>query len=161
MKEIYLFRHAVSNPLGHSGDDHGRKLTREGLEAAEQIGAQLKANGLMPAAVLASDALRTRQTALAALTVLGREDLVVTTPALYESSPDDILGLLAGRPEDSVMVVGHNPCIEEAAELLGGSLLHMRPGYCLWLRFAIARWEELYSRPATIASRLFRPDEKF
>lgn len=161
MKEIFLFRHAVSNPVGHSGDDHGRKLTREGQAAAEQVGNQLKADARLPSVVLASDALRTQQTALAALARLGREDLVVAVPSLYEASPEDILALLAGRPEASIMVVGHNPCIEECTEMLAGSLMHMRPGYCIWLQFDIKTWEELYSHPQPLAHKLYKPHDDF
>jgi phosphohistidine phosphatase SixA len=159
MKEIFLFRHAVSNPVGHSGDDHGRKLSREGHEAASQVGDQLKADQRLPATVLASDALRTQQTALAAMARLGHEELVVTLPSLYDASPEDILALLAGRPESSIMVVGHNPSIEELAEILGGSLMHMRPGFCLWLRFDIKQWEELFSHPPAQAHKLYKPHE--
>jgi hypothetical protein len=39
--------------------------------------------------------------------------------------------------------------------------MHMRPGYCLWLRFDIKAWEELYAHPLPLAHKLYKPHENY
>jgi phosphohistidine phosphatase len=159
MKELYLFRHAKTHPAAHPGEDHARSLTKTGHDAATQVGARMAADGRRPQLIMSSDAQRTMQTASRAMTSLGLDDQVMPLAELYEAGASDILSLLAGRGETAIMIVGHNPGIEEAVELLTGSIQHMRPGYCLWLRFAIDSWEELYGHPPAEAHRLYKPDD--
>ena len=157
MKELYLFRHAKTHPAGHPRDDHARSLTPEGHAAASWIGEQLANDRRQPQIILASDAQRTLQTAELAMSRLGLDGQVMPAPELYEADVEDILALLAGRQEGSIMIVGHNPGIEEIAGNLTGSFGHMRPGFCLWLCFDIDDWEELYGHPAPVAHHLYRP----
>jgi phosphohistidine phosphatase len=159
MKVIFLFRHAKTVPIGADGNDHIRKLTPEGEAAASQIGEQLVIAKRLPDFVICSDAERAQQTALLAMAPMDRTNRVIPLAALYTGGTENVLALLAGRPENSIMVVGHNPCMEECAELFSGSIVHMRPGFCLWLKFDITKWEMLYSNPIAIEHKLYKPAE--
>ncbi len=157
MKEIFLFRHAEASPIGPSGNDHSRSLTTAGHLAATQIGDQLLADSRLPDLVISSDAERARQSALLAMTQLGRQSRIVALPVLYECDSENILALLAGRPENGIMVVGHNPTIETLVEILTGKRLPMSPGFCLWMRFDISKWEALYGHPSFVERKLYKP----
>lgn len=160
MKELFLFRHAKTRKAEIGQRDQARQLAQVGQEAAIQIGEDLADDDRLPQVVLSSDAVRTIQTAELAVDAMDLdEDIVVPLPALYAAGVEELLEILAGRPEDRLMVVGHNPCIEECVEHLLGEVCHMRPAYCMWLRFDIGRWEELYGHPDPSAHRLYKPRE--
>lgn len=152
MKTLFLVRHAHAQKAGFGQDDHDRALTPEGTAEALALGRELAREGRVPSVILSSDSLRTRQT-----TLLLREGMseVKGSPdpasqflqELYQASAEDIVALLAGRSEDSVMVVGHNPCMEEAFETLSGDWGHMHPASCVIISWDIDAWDRLFSRP--------------
>ena len=112
--KVVLVRHAEASP----GDpDELRTLTPAGHEQARRLGAQLRADGIQPDAVLTSPLLRARETA--AGLELGRP------VPLDELSPgataEDVKAAIAGRGE-TVVVVGHQPdCSRITAALRGGA----------------------------------------
>jgi phosphohistidine phosphatase len=118
MKRLYLLRHAKTVPTEPDQDDHARALTVRGMHDASAMARYLLKNGFMPELMLVSTSARTRQTA----------DLVLreidATPeyreTLYLAEADKILGLVQAAPPgvSALMVVGHNPGLEELATLL-------------------------------------------
>lgn len=126
MLTLSLLRHAKSSwtePL----DDYDRPLAKRGQKAAPEVGAGLSAMGLRPDLVLCSGAVRARQTLELVLERLGAPTPeVVYDDALYMASPDSLLVRLnavaseRGTPRH-VMLVGHNPGLEELALMLTGS----------------------------------------
>lgn len=118
MRRLLLLRHAKAEPGGPDQDDHDRALTERGLADAALLARYLKAQGYHPARILCSTSLRTRQTVAPVL----RE-----TPApidyletLYHAPPGRIVALAqdAADGEDVLLVVGHNPGLEQCASLL-------------------------------------------
>ena len=160
MKELFLFRHAKTRKADLGQRDHQRNLSSSGHDAAIQIGEDLLDDERLPQIILCSDAARTTQTAELAADAMDLEDIIVPYAPLYSAGVEEVLELLAGRQEDKVMIVGHNPCIEETVEHLLGDLSHMRPGCCMWLRFDIHNWEELYGHPDVLSHKLYKPREE-
>lgn len=123
MKTLLLLRHAKSSRKDQSLADHDRPLTKRGEKNASRMGAYLRDEDLVPDRVLCSTAARALQTWGAAAGRLGRE--VPTTPlrSLYTADDEFLLETVRkAAPEDGVlMLVGHNPALEELAELLVGS----------------------------------------
>jgi phosphohistidine phosphatase len=115
---LVLVRHAEAAP----GDpDELRALTPEGHEQARRLGERLRADGILPDAVLSSPLLRARQTA-AALGFGDPETLDALAPG---ATADDVRAALRGRG-DTVAVVGHQPdCDRITAQLRGGE----EPGF--------------------------------
>lgn len=109
--------HAVAEV---AGDDHGRPLDARGrAEIATRAPLLLAAAG-RPALCLASDALRTRQTAALLCSAAGYDGLApLADSALYLASPEEILAAVtahrqaATAPIGHVLVVGHNPGLSE------------------------------------------------
>ena len=118
MKRLYLLRHAKAVPADPALDDHARELTVRGMHDAGAVARYLRKNGFMPELILCSGAARTRQTAeLVQREISARIDC---RDALDLAEAGKILAQLQGAPSGvaGVMVVGHNPGLEELATIL-------------------------------------------
>jgi phosphohistidine phosphatase len=130
--DLILWRHAEAEDA-RGNDDLGRALTARGRKQAEQMAAWLGPRLPATTRILASPALRCRQTAAA----LGRT--VTTVDAIGpDASPEAVLAA-AGWPDagGAVLVVGHQPTLGEiAARALnsGDDDRRLRKGAVCWLR---------------------------
>jgi len=115
MKRLYLLRHAKAVPADPQLDDHARELTVRGMHDASAIARYIRKNSFEPQLVMASTSARTRQTADLVLREI--EARAEYREALYLADPEKILGLIqAAQPSISdLMVIGHNPGLEELA----------------------------------------------
>ncbi|TSE00890.1 histidine phosphatase family protein [Mesorhizobium intechi] len=123
MKQLLLLRHAKSSWGDPALDDFDRPLAERGLRAAKLIGRELEARDWLPDLVLASSALRTRDTWRLVAADLPARPRVVFAEALYEASAADILSQIREVDPSSgcLVVVGHNPGLEDLAKQLAGS----------------------------------------
>jgi phosphohistidine phosphatase len=120
MKRLYILRHAKAAQSEPGQDDHARALTLRGLADAEAMAHYLRKNGARPDRVLISTSARTVQTAglvLRELEVPPRGDY---RDALYLAAAEKIFAMLQLLPvrTATIMVIGHNPGLEELASLL-------------------------------------------
>ncbi|UOA13736.1 MULTISPECIES: SixA phosphatase family protein [Sulfitobacter] len=116
MRRLILMRHAKSD-WSHGTSDHDRPLNPRGRSAAEALGNWLRAEGLLPDAVLCSTAARTRETC--AILNLPESCAVEHLRQLYLAEPSEIIANLRQRATgDTVLLVAHNPGIAAAAALL-------------------------------------------
>jgi phosphohistidine phosphatase len=116
MDRLILFRHGKAEAESASGDDFDRRLAPRGERESAQMGATLADLGLRPDLVLVSPAARTRDTWAAA------EPSFPNARALFD---DDLYHAdshavrqaaeRAGKGVRTVMVVGHNPGLQELA----------------------------------------------
>lgn len=120
VKTVYLLRHAKSSWDQPSLPDHERPLAPRGEQAAPVMGRYMADAGLVPERVLCSTAVRARQTWDAVARALSPAPEVVDRRDIYDADARDLLGVLREQPDelDSVMLVGHNPAMEEFAEML-------------------------------------------
>ena len=116
MRTLHLLRHAKSSWDDAGLADHDRPLAPRGIRAATRMEEHLRDEDVRPDLVLCSSAVRARQTLDHVRPALG-DALVKIEPRIYEASADDILELLRGlaEPIRSVMVVGHNPGLQDLA----------------------------------------------
>lgn len=118
MKRLYLLRHAKAVPAEPALDDHDRALAVRGMHDASAMARYMRKNGFIPELVLSSNSARTHQTTELVLREFeARSDYRGT---LYLAEAGKILALVQATPADvaSVMVVGHNPGMEDLANLL-------------------------------------------
>jgi phosphohistidine phosphatase len=116
MDRLILLRHAKAESEAESGDDFDRRLAPRGQREAEAVGVQLAAEGARPDLALVSPAARTRETwELAAAALADAE--VRFEPSLYNAEAQTILRLAErlGKGRGTVVVVGHNPGLQELA----------------------------------------------
>jgi phosphohistidine phosphatase len=122
MKTVTIFRHAKSGEKDNPNiEDFDRSLSNRGLKAAPKIGAAMRERKLKPNLVLCSPSARTRQTlALAAPEAWDTPPRVRFDEKLYEASAQVLFQALRELPERvrHVMIVGHNPGLQELAVTL-------------------------------------------
>ena len=119
---LWLLRHAKSSWGDPKLADHDRPLTTRGERDAARMNAYLNEKAIRPVLVVCSSALRARQTLAGVLPGLGTEFGVRIEPELYTFDAASLLERLRATPVDvaSVMLVGHNPAIQELTLLLAG-----------------------------------------
>ena len=121
MKELLVLRHAKSTHADPRLADHDRPLNERGRRAAPRVGRLLSREGLVPERVFCSTATRTMETAALVCAATGREIDASFHEELYLAPPDRILDLVIRSANDfgRIMVVGHNPGVEDVLTLLG------------------------------------------
>ena len=122
-RTLLLLRHAKSSWDDASLRDHDRPLAPRGIRAMALIADHLRSAGVRPGLVLCSSARRALDTMAAIRPSLGGDVVAVRVePELYGAESDEILRL-ARTVDDgvrSVMVIGHNPGLEDLAFDLAG-----------------------------------------
>ena len=117
MRQLILLRHAHADSAAAGQDDLVRPLSQTGREEARAAGDWLREHGLRPDRVLCSTATRTRET-LAALGDIGDAE-VHEDASIYDASPGGLAALAdANRDAECLLLVGHNPGLEQLAALM-------------------------------------------
>src|SRR5688572_1787674 len=120
MKTLLVLRHAKSSRNDPTLDDHERPLNERGRRDGPRIGKLVRERGLIPDIVISSDAVRARMTTEAMVEAARYAGAILLDPHLYMACAADILSLLRTVPEnaETVMIVGHNPGLEQLVEHL-------------------------------------------
>jgi phosphohistidine phosphatase len=122
MKTVLLVRHAKSSWDDPGVDDHERPLNKRGKHQAPELGRLVYAENLTPDLILSSTAKRARKTAQAVAKNCGYDGEINYVEGFYPGGPAAYLRVLSKLPAGvrRVMVVGHNPGLEEfLSELVG------------------------------------------
>jgi phosphohistidine phosphatase len=145
MKTLLVLRHAKSSWNDPARDDHERRLNKRGRRDGPRMGELVREYGLIPDLVISSDAVRARLTAEAMAEAAGYTGEVLLDPHLYLASPADILSVLRTVREnaDTVMIVGHNPGLEELVEQLTSEQPDLPTGALAQIVLPIVRWRDL------------------
>ncbi len=120
MKRLFLLRHAKASREEPGHDDRHRKLVERGREDAARVGRVLREEVYLPDVILCSTSARTKETLELILPELGVAPAVQYRAELYLAAPETILAEVRGAREDvaSLMIVGHNPGLEDCAREL-------------------------------------------
>lgn len=117
-REIILLRHAHAEPAVAGQDDIARVLTLRGEAEADAAGAWLKQHAAAPARVLCSPAARARETCERVLAAIGYTD-VRSEARIYEATPAALIRVLDEHADaNPLLLVGHNPGLENLVALL-------------------------------------------
>jgi len=114
MDRLILFRHGKAEAESASGDDFDRRLARRGVEESGETAAKLADMGLVPDVALVSTAARTRETWAAAEPHFPNARASFD-PDLYHADSEAVryAAIKAGTGARTVLVVGHNPGLQE------------------------------------------------
>jgi phosphohistidine phosphatase len=129
-----LLRHAKSSWKDSSLADRDRPLAGRGRRAAKAVRRHIEGEGIRPDLVLCSPARRTRETLERIEAAFGDPVEVRLEEELYGADEAELLDRLRALPArvESVMVIGHNPGLEQLALALaseGARLTKMREKY--------------------------------
>jgi phosphohistidine phosphatase len=110
-----VLRHAKSSWDDPDLPDRLRPLTRRGRKAVTALARHMRASGIAPDLVLCSPAVRAVQTWEGVASGLPAGTEVEVDDELYAASAGDLLGRLRrlAADVDSVLVIGHNPGLED------------------------------------------------
>ena len=119
---LYLLRHAHSTTALPGQGDHERPLSARGRDAALAIGPEIRRAGYAIDTVVCSTATRTAETLAAIRPHLPPDTRIESSDALYAHGIEAYLAAASehGRAR-GLLLIGHNPMIEEFALSLAGS----------------------------------------
>ena len=149
MKTLLLLRHAKAEAAAARGDK-ARALTARGCRDAAIMGWYLQARGNRPDRIITSRARRARQTAAIVAAAAGFRGPLRAQRGLYYASPAALLRRVRRLPKKAacVLLVGHNPDLEELAALLavpGRPVPYLPTAGLIRLDFDVARWRDIRS----------------
>lgn len=164
MLTLLILRHAKAGSDRPGLRDIDRPLAPRGREAAPLMGRFIAAHDMEPDLILCSSAKRTRETLDLARAELMTAPEIIFTEDLYLAEPEEIRAVILARAgsHKRVMVIGHNPGVQELALELAGAgrrsdLEAIRTKFptagLAVLNFTATRWAE--ATPKTGILRLF------
>jgi phosphohistidine phosphatase len=167
MKSLHLLRHAKSSWDDPVERDFDRPLNGRGHRAARRMGEWLKESGLRFDRVLASPALRIRQTIEGVEAGLGERLRPGFDKRIYMASAASLFDLVRDTPDacSELLLIGHNPGLEDllllasagdASPLRAEAERKYPTAAFATVQFPVARWAEVTEGGATIA-RFVRP----
>jgi phosphohistidine phosphatase len=117
MKRLTILRHAKSSWEDPNIKDFDRQLNGRGRKAARAVGKELKRRKMRFDFVLASPAVRVRQTLDGLFKGYGEALDVHFDDRIYETSEETLLEIVRDLPDDAKqpLLVGHNPGLERLA----------------------------------------------
>jgi phosphohistidine phosphatase len=144
MKTLFLLRHAKAVPASDSVRDFDRSLNDQGRRQAESVGKYLRQQKIVLDLVLSSTALRARETTEL---VLAAAECVVEArydQRIYEASRQQLQEEIAeiGEDKSSVLLVGHNPGIEELLQHLTDHSWPMKTATLAKIDLAASEWNK-------------------
>jgi phosphohistidine phosphatase len=161
MKTLLILRHAKSSWQESGLDDHDRPLNKRGMRVAPQMGRLLKAQDLVPELIVSSTAKRARKTAELVAENCGYQGTVEVTQRLYHASAEQAISVLADLAGDQacVMLVAHNPGVEELLEVFTGEVAAMPTAALAQVELPIDQWQSLSLSTGGVLINLWRPRE--
>ncbi|MGB6018878.1 MAG: histidine phosphatase family protein [Sulfurimonadaceae bacterium] len=145
MKTLLILRHAKSSWKEAHFSDHDRPLNKRGQSDALKMGRLLREKELTPKLIICSTAKRARETVELVREACGYEDEIRFSEELYLAEPEAYIQALNELDDtyDRVMVVGHNPDLEELLELLTGEEHILPTAALVQVVLPIQTWREL------------------
>jgi phosphohistidine phosphatase len=161
VKTLLVLRHAKSSRDDSTLEDHERPLNARGRRDAPRMGQLVREYGLIPNLVLSSDAARARQTAEAVVESARYTEHIQWSPRLYLAESADIVSLLRTVREDAgtVMIVGHNPGLEELIEHLTREQQDLPTAALAQIVLPIDHWRDLTLSTRGTLVGYWRPKE--
>jgi phosphohistidine phosphatase len=167
MKRLAVLRHAKSDWDNPRLDDFHRPLNSRGRQAAQIIAREVKQRGLTFDLVIASPAIRVRET----LELFERSEAIGETrfePKLYLADLTTLLSLIRALPDEisSALLVGHNPGLHKLVLSIAKGPMPLEekiadkfPTAALAdLEISSERWSEVEEKSAVIRTLLLPKD---
>lgn len=146
IKTLLILRHAKSSWKFPDLADHERPLNKRGKRDAPKIGNLLKEKDLVPDLIISSTAVRAERTAKMVAKASRYKGNVALTNSLYAAGADAYIDVLRNLQDkyNIVLVVGHNPGLEELVKILSGEEHHIMPTCALaHVRLDIQSWSHI------------------
>jgi len=162
MKILLVLRHAKSSWANNQLADHDRPLKGRGKRDAPRMGRLISSQDLVPDLIISSSARRALSTAQLVSQACGYDSEIEVTREFYHADPEIYLEHIAYLPDDVnvVMVVGHNPGIEELVEEFSDTWQRMPTTALAEIRLDLDKWSELDGETRGELANLWIPREQ-
>jgi phosphohistidine phosphatase len=152
MKTLYLLRHAKSSWKDETLSDIERPLNGRGRKAAQTVGDFLKREKVIPDLVLSSSAVRARQTTDLLLKAASVSTDLRFDERIYEAGAQRLLEVVKQieKSKKSVLLVGHNPGLEEFLQVLTGASENMPTGTLSKIALGASSWAAIGDKGGTL-----------
>lgn len=160
MKTLFLLRHAKSSWKDASLPDFERPLNKRGRRAAPLIGKFMRRQKLHPQLILCSPAERARETIALVEEAASLKAELRYDERIYEATAAGLRIIVSEIDEqaEGMLLVGHNPGMEELLDFLTGEVRHMPTASLAHITLDIERWADVQERSGELV-RLIRPKE--
>lgn len=158
-------RHAKSSWADAGTRDHDRVLNKRGLRNAPAMGEFLLEQQVVPELVISSSAERATQTAELVIGKIaeatGNSISLEVDSRLYLGAPQHWVSRVPVHCDDQqcVMIVGHNPGLEQLIAELTGQYVSMPTAAIALVQLPIDDWNELGSAEQGELTNVWRPKE--
>ena len=144
-KMLLLLRHAKSSWKKLNISDHDRSLNKRGKRDALAMGKTLKDLDIMPDLIISSSAKRAIDTAKLIAENCEYKKNIEKNAMLYESTPENYIDVISMISDEfqKVLVVGHNPIIEELVIKFINKIETIPTCTLVQLNFNIKSWKVL------------------
>lgn len=161
MKTLFILRHAKSSWKDEDIPDHDRPLNKRGKQDAPRMGALLRSEDLLPDLIISSTAKRARDTVKYAAEESGYGGDILWSESLYAAEPQAYIDILRGLPAgyERVMVVGHNPGLEELVAMLTDEWEPLPTAALAEISLKIDSWADIDYDPVGKVVKVWRPRE--
>jgi len=145
MKTLLLLRHARPSQVSPTGRDFDRPLAEEGRADALLVGQLLRRRQLRPDPVICSPALRALQTADQVIEAARLTTRLLFYDRIYEASAEQLIEVVSEAAGDAelILVVGHNPGLQELLYRLTGERAAVTPATLARIDLDIDAWDKL------------------
>ena len=159
MKSVLLLRLAKSSWKQPELADHDRPINKRGKRDAPIMGRLLKREDLVPDIIICSTAIRARSTAEAVAKASGYKGEIILNKSLYAAGPEDYLGVIHALSDEyvRVLIVGHNPGLEELVEMLTGEMHPMPTCSLAHLKLRVDKWSAIGNKIKGQVAEIWRP----
>jgi phosphohistidine phosphatase len=143
-KILLLLRHAKSSWDDANLLDYERPLNSRGKQNASTMGNFLKKQNLVPDLIISSTAKRANKTADIIAKKSGYDKKIFESKVLYGATADDYTSVIhdINNEYKTVLLVGHNPTIEEVLERIIGERYIMKTCSLAYIDLSIDSWKQ-------------------
>jgi phosphohistidine phosphatase len=143
-KILLLLRHAKSSWEDPNLSDHERHLSNRGKQNASTMGKFLKKENLVPHLIISSTAKRANKTANLIAENSDYDGKILESEILYSAKSDDYTSIINNISDKYkiVLLVGHNPIIEEVLERISGENHIMKTCSLAYIELSIDSWKK-------------------
>lgn len=161
MKTLLILRHAKSSWSDNRLADINRPLNTRGKTDAPRMGQLLQDEDLVPELVISSPAKRATQTAELVVDHCSFDGDLNIASDFYHGGVDEYIEGLRGIPGDEklVMIVGHNPGMEELLDYLTGEPETLTTANIAVVELPIEQWGQLDYETEGNLITVYRPKE--
>ena len=144
-KSLYLLRHAKAESATLQFSDEDRALTPKGIDDAKKLATKLVKKNIEFDLILTSPAIRAITTAQIISNRLDhKQRFLEVDKKLYQADCTTLLTIASKlhKKIKSVMLVGHNPALEDFAAYMTGESVSMQTCSLIEFTFELKDWKD-------------------